>query len=75
MMDKQKGRAYIDEGKMWDDTDSDEEPIQSNYAYALMADTAIELKAYQIFAYLWKEILDSRKMEKKKLLSALTIVL
>ena len=31
-------RAYIAEGKSQDDTDSDDEPVQSNYAFALMAD-------------------------------------
>ena len=42
MVAKHKGRAYIAEGKSWDDTDSDDEPVQSNYAFALMADTVEE---------------------------------
>ena len=41
-MAKHKGRAYIAEGRSQDDTNSDEEPVQSNYAYALMANTIEE---------------------------------
>ena len=42
MMAEHKGRAYIAKEKSWGDTNFDEEPVQSNYACALMVDTIKE---------------------------------
>ena len=48
MVAKHKGRVYIYEAISWDDTNSDVEPVQSNYAYALMADMIEESSSQDI---------------------------